>query len=219
MKNLDLKTVALCAVSLFCCHAGLQAAEENEENEATSAVARRVLVVGMDDNVRSNYYDLVTLSEDSKMNQDSISAIYNNAIETNMRTASQKEKNGLTVIPCVLKNDWKTLLRQVTIKGEDEKAVSDWSNVKDESLKSLMAQANAGYLLVLDTHYLKYQEKPFRTLFHFVNYSLYNSDKTKLTQGSYYFTSFNPQNEKDLIKSSRKSSQKILSDIAKFIEK
>ena len=80
-----------------------------------------------------------------------------------------------------------------------------------------MRQLGASYLLVIDQHFLKYQEVPFRTMFHFVNYSVYDSNERKLGQGKSYFTSFEPQSAKDMAKSSQKSSKKMVEDISKMI--
>lgn len=48
---------------------------------------------------------------------------------------------------------------------------------------------------------------------HYVNYSLYDGNKKKLAQGSNYFTSINPQSEQQMLKTSRKSTAKMLDDV------
>lgn len=111
---------------------------------------------------------------------------------------------------CAIKDDCNNVLQQVSLTGNTEKLASDLASVNDEQLKSLLDKAGAAYLLVLDAHYLRYQELPFKTIFHYVNYSLYDANKNRLAQGSNYFTSINPQNENQMLKSSRKSTAKIV---------
>lgn len=216
MKKNCIKTTLSVLLSLFVCATGW-AVEENEENAATAPANRRILVVGLDRNIKSNYYDPEMLSEGTGIVKDSLSSVYNEVIEANLAKAA-KDKSKYFLIP-VKGNDWKDLTSDVVLKGDGEHVSSDWSHINANELRALMQKTSADYLLVLDTHYLKYQEKPFKTVFHFINYSLYNNNKEKLTQGSSYFTSFAPQSEKEMANSSRKSSQKILSDIIKTINK
>lgn len=196
------------------------AVEENEENAAAVPASRKILVIGLDDNIKSNYYDPEMLADGTGIVKDSLSSVYNEVIENNLRKVARKDKLPFYLIPVSAHSkDWKELTEDVRIKNDEEKSSSDWNGVDSNELQLLMQKTPADYLLVLDTHYLKYQEKPFKTVFHFVNYSLYNNRKEKLTQGSSYFTSFAPQSEKDMVASSRKSSQKILSEIIKTINK
>lgn len=219
MKKYCIRTTLTLLLSM-CAFTQSMAVEENEENTATVPANRRVLVIGLDGNIKSNYYDPEMLSEGTGIVKDSLCSVYNEVIENNLAKAAGKEKSKFHFIPVQMgEKDWKELTSNVTIKNDDEHSSSDWSKVNSAELRALMKKTPADYLLVLDTHYLKYQEKPFKTVFHFINYSLYNDKKEKLTQGSSYFTSFAPQSEKEMANSSRKSSQKIVSDIVKTINK
>lgn len=105
------------------------------------------------------------------------------------------------------------ILEDIKTTGEGENQSSDLTFVNATQLRGMLEQAGADYLLLLDNHYLKYQEEPFKTIFHYVNYSLYDGNKKKLAQGSNYFTSINPQSEQQMLKASRKSTAKMLDDV------
>lgn len=186
-----------------------------EANVTNSAVkSHRILVLGMQDNVKSNYFATSMLAEDTQINPDSVCYIYNRVIENNLSQLAKKSKAAYTFIDgYALKGMGEEILNDVKTSGEAENQASDLTLVSETRLKRLLDKAGADYLLLLDTHYLKYQEVPFKTIFHYVNYSLYNGEKQKLTQGSNYFTSINPQSEKQMLKSSRKSTAKMLDNV------
>lgn len=185
--------------------------ETTESLDANSVKQHRVLVISVKDNVKSNYFDKDILSEDSKIAADSICYIYNKVIGENISAVAKKEKSAYMFVDGnTIKDDCYNFIQQVNLTGEEDKLASDLASVNDEQLKSLLDKAGAAYLLVLDAHYLRYQELPFKTIFHYVNYSLYDANKNRLAQGSNYFTSINPQNEMQMLKSSRKSTAKIV---------
>lgn len=208
------KTIMLCLAMLLPVLAGTVKAgnPETKESEAVkNEKSHRVLVVRMDDNIISNYFTKDMLAEGTDISEDSICAIYNKVIENGLAVTANKTKSEYNFITGDgAQNGWVAMTKLARIEGEDDKATADLSTVNTAELRKLMDNAGASYLLVLDAHYMKYQEKPFKTLFHYVNYSLYDADKNKLGHGSNYFTSINPQNTAQMIKSSRKSTEKIV---------
>ena len=87
-----------------------------------------------------------------------------------------------------------------------------------EELQKVLDNADADYLLVLNQHYLKWQDQPLRTLFHIVSYTLFDKDKNEVYRGNNFFTCMNLENPDKLRKSSRKSSSKIASTIIKTLD-
>lgn len=210
MKDFRLLGLAL----IMSCSAGLSFAANPENDEKVTAkneAANNVLVVGLDDNVKSNYFSNEMLVEGTGIAKDSVCYIYNKVIENSLAVAANKDKSPYHFVSN--NNDqnlWNSISQNARLEGEEENAKADLTAVNKDQLQNLLKKAGANYLLVLDAHYLKYQEEPFKTLFHYVNYSLYDSNKKKLAQGSNYFTSINPQNKTQMMKSSRKVSEKIL---------
>ena len=188
---------------------------ELEGNASSNAVKdRRVLVIGAQDNVKSNYFVTDMLAEDTQINPDSVCYIYNKVIEDNLAQLAQKSKANFTYVDGnAIQGTYHDILEDIKTTGEGENQSSDLTFVNTTQLRGMLDQAGADYLLLLDNHYLKYQEEPFKTIFHYVNYSLYDVNKKKLAQGSNYFTSINPQSEQQMLKASRKSTAKMLNDV------
>lgn len=181
-----------------------------------SKANKQVLVIGLNDNIRSNHFPTTMLSEETGLVVDSIDVAYNRAIAMNIVT-SVKEGAALTFKAHEGIDRWESLLTNVTLEGENEESYANLSNIAQAELEQLMEEADADYLLILNQHYLKWQEEPLRTLFHFVSYSLYNKEKEEITRGHNYFTCMKPENEMQLRKSSRKSSSKIALAITKNV--
>lgn len=212
MRKTSKKALAALAMMLAVVNAALAGTPETTESlDANSAKQHRILVVGIKDNVKSNYFDVDILSEDSKIAADSICYIYNKVIGQNLSAIARKEKSPYMFVSSEgLKDECSSLLQQVSLTGEEDKISADLASVSGDQLKQLLDKAGAAYLLVLDAHYLRYQEVPFKTIFHYVNYSLYDAEKQRLAEGSNYFTSINPQTEAQMLKSSRKSTAKMV---------
>ena len=110
------------------------------------------------------------------------------------------------------------VLNEIKVNGESEDCYSDLSAVPTEELQKVLDNAGADYLLVLNQHYLKWQDQPLRTLFHIVSYTLFDKDKNEVYRGNNFFTCMNLENPDKLRKSSRKSSSKIASSIIKTLD-
>ena len=110
------------------------------------------------------------------------------------------------------------VLNEIKVNGESEDSYSDLSSVPTEELQKVLNNAGADYLLVLNQHYLKWQEQPLRTLFHIVSYTLFDKDKKEIYRGNNYFTCMNLENPDKVRKISRKSTSKIASSIIKTLE-
>lgn len=208
-------TMSLCGTTL----AGTPELEGNATS-SNSVKPHRILVIGMQNNVKSNYFVTDMLAEDTHIQEDSVCYIYNKVIEDNLAQMAQKTKSPYTfVYGKDVQDNNQELLDDIQTTGEAENQSSDLAFVNSNKLKGMLEQAGADYLLLLDSHYLKYQEEPFKTIFHYVNYSLYDANKKKLGQGSNYFTSINPQTEQQMIKSSKKSTAKMLEDLESKLKK
>lgn len=176
----------------------------------------KVLVVGLD-NVNSNYFPESMITEETGIPEDSIGETYNRIITDNIIQAN-KDK-GVAFISSENISDADQLLGNVVVKGENEERYADVEQIDHKNYQQLMDEAQADYVLFINQHYLKWQEKPLRTLFHFVSYSLYDKNQREVTKGNNYFTCMNLEKADRLTKASRKSSSKIASAIVKSIDK
>lgn len=199
----------------------VRAGSENtapKTHEDNIAVNSRVLVIRALDNVKSNYYDDYLLAENTDVAQDSVNQVYNGVVEHNL----QKAGTGLHFVNMddhMLNGSlWQPIVSNIVLTGEDENLRADLSAINKADLKKAMQAAGAQYLLVIDAQYLRYTEKPMPMMYHFVNYSLYDSDEQKLTSGQNYFSAYQPQRKAELAKASMKTVKKIAEQVSKAIK-
>lgn len=202
----------LCATgSVFASPAGEEGADKANDNLV------KVLVIGLLDNVESNYFPCSMITEETGIPVDSIDYTYNQLIARNI-IASNKNKKYRFVTPekaAVVSG----LLEKIKLEGEEEEMYADLSQVDNNRYEQLIKDTDSDYVLFLNRHYLKWQEKPLRTLFHITSYSLFDKNRNEVTRGNNYFTSMNLESKDKLSKDSRKSSSKIVSDIVKSLSK
>lgn len=213
MKTVIFKCVIL---GLSVLGLSLSAKAEDHVNENSNAAAKKVLVIGLD-NVNSNYFPQSMITEETGIPTDSISYTYNKIITNNI-IQSNKDKN-FTFVRLEESSDIDEIIDDIELKGEDEEKYIDLSGMDKNEYLHLINETNADYILFLDQHYLKWQDEPLRTLFHFVSYSLYDKNQKEITKGNNYFTCMNLEKPEKLSKASRKSSSKIASTVIKSIRK
>lgn len=194
----------------------LSANAEDYVNENSNVSTKKVLVIGLD-NVNSNYFPQSMITEETGIPTDSISYTYNKIITNNI-IQSNKDKDYTFVSP-VVSSEINEIIDDIQLKGEEEERYIDLSSIDNNEYHRLIDVSNADYVLFLNQHYLKWQEKPLRTLFHFVSYSLYDKNQKEITKGNNYFTCMNLEKADKLSKASRKSSSKIASTVIKSIKK
>lgn len=192
-------------------------ANTKKEKSADANKEKCVLIIGLNDNVKSNYFYEGMIAEETGINEDSISAIYNRILAENITKAAAK-KNKLTMNTLMPGAENDQLVSEIKVVGEDEKCQSDLSQVSDEEWKETLDKAQVEYVLVLNQHYLKWQEEQLHTLFHFVCFSLFDENKKEIYHGNSYFTSMNLITPQEMEKTCQKSAVKIANNIMKHIE-
>lgn len=186
-----------------------------KNNEASGHKETQVLIVGLNDNVKSNYYYNDLITEETGIVADSIDQQYNHIIAENI--ASSSSKSLCKFIAGSDNPDYGALVDKIDVSGEGEQCSSSLSRITEDELQKVLESADATYLLVLNQHYLKWQQQPMRTLFHIVSYTLYDKNKNKVVTGNQYFTCMNLQKPEKLVQLSRKSSSKIASSVTKSL--
>lgn len=215
MKTAFVKSIVL-GLFVMASVVAVKAEEAGKGASGKNNAVVKVLVVGLD-NVNSNYFPESMITEETGIPEDSIGETYNRIITDNIILAN-KDK-GVAFISSENISDADQLLGNVVVKGENEERYADVEQIDHKNYQQLMDEAQADYILFLNQHYLKWQEKPLRTLFHFVSYSLYDKNQREVTKGNNYFTCMNLEKADRLTKASRKSSSKIASAIVKSIDK
>ena len=201
---------------LFLCGLCVNTSFAEKLSEGDGIQPKQVLIVGLKDNVRSNYFYKGMIAEETGMQADSVDFIYNQIIAENI-AGNTKNK----AYKFVLANEDSIpadFFEEVKINENEEECASDLSSVPLDEMRKIMNDADADYLLVLNQHYLKWQDQPLRTLFHIVSYSLFDKDKKEIITGNNFFTCMNLEEPNKIRKMSKKSSVKIASNVIKALE-
>lgn len=188
----------------------------SKKDVTNKSAAAQVLIIGLNDNVKSNYYFKEQIAEETGIQPDSIVQQYNDIISRNIIAAATN--SGCTFIPAGNDNSYAGLVNKIEVTGEGEDCNSNLSKLTTEELQTALEHANADYLLVLNQHYLKWQQQPMRTVFHMVSYTLYDKNKKPVLSGNQYFTSMNLEKPERIAQISRKSSSKIASSVARSLD-
>jgi len=184
-------------------------AKTDSINEAPAS--GRILILGLNDNIRSDYYYKGLIAEESGIPEDSLEVVFNRIISANIA------QSRVAFIPVVNTEKCTNVLANIKVKGEQDECTADLSKVDNQCFKDLLTTAGAEYVLILNRHFLRKQDEPFNTIFYFISYSLYNKEKTEISSGSNYFTAMHLESAETMKKTSRKTSDKIASAILKLV--
>jgi hypothetical protein len=193
--------------------------EPAERTTSTTNVDNsKVLVIRAINNVKSNYYTMDLLAENTDIAEDSVNSIYNRILEMNLEEAGSGLHFAGIDVHQMNSLLWKPIMQDIRLEGDGENMRADLSRVDKNALSEAMRREGARYLLVIDAQYLRYSETPMPMMYHFVNYSLYDNNEKQLCSGQNYFSAYEPQSTKELAKSSKKAMKKIASKINETIK-
>ncbi len=209
MKNIGVLISLLLFVHVPEVSWGIKDQTDNPTQQPT-----QVLIVGLHHNVKSNYYYDDMIAKETGMQADSIDHHYNRIIAANIVSATP---NGAYRFITATEQTCLKVTEKIAVHGEGESCNSDLNKVSQEEFQQLLNNTHAEYLLVLNQHYLKWQEKPMRTLFHIISYTLYNKDRKQVYTGNQFFTAMKLEPAERVTQISRKSSSKIATSITKAL--
>ena len=189
----------------------LQAKERRHDNRIT----KHVLMLGLTDNVKSNYFPKMIISEETGIMTDMIDKEFNTIIMENIMAAANASCMFVPLSVDTFIDEWASLIK---VNNDGDECYSDISLVPSDDYHKVLDMAGAEYLLVLNQHYLKWQETPMRTLFHIVSYTLFDKDKDEIYRGNAYFTSMNLERPEKLRKISGKTSSRIAATVISKIK-
>ena len=175
----------------------------------------QILIMGVRDNVKSNFYDEDLIAQETGIKVDSIDTRFNSIVANNIAGASPNSScKFITALDGTLPSE---VSKKIEVEGDGENSISHLNNLSTTAFQKTLEDAKANYLLVLNQHYLKRQEKPMRTIFHIVSYTLYDQNKKQVLSGHQYFTSMKLESSDKIKQISKKSASKIASSIAKVL--
>ena len=204
-----------CAILLIA--ASLPALGKSTKNngENTIGTTSNCLVVGFDKNYHSNYYPDVMIASKIGIDVNHLDTLFNNLFITKLLT--QKSKRYKYLSP-ENDNEFSILKENIHYVGETDDRYPELSSVSLQSFQTLLNKFGSDYLIVFSQYYMKKQEKPFPTLFHIINYSVYNHSKEEIMKGKVFSNSFDLVNLQELEKIFQKNALKNMAAIEKGFE-
>ncbi len=156
---------------------------KNDEKKSETNSKKTVLIIGVGKkNITSNYYYDEVIAEKINLPVDSIEHHFNKAIIGNLTSAVSGE---LEFIWC----DRFPAQLSINYEGLESELHSDFSSVSETEYQALLDRFDADYLLLVCQYHLKKELKPFPSLFHIVNFDIYDKQKSKRYQGQSFFSS------------------------------
>lgn len=207
-KGLMIGMLLMIGISAY---AATHAADDGKPKKAKS----KVLIIGLPDNVKSNYYFDEKIAEETGMAVDSINQQFNAIISNNI--AEALPNSTCTFMPANDEQAYQEISGKIDVKGEGEYCSSNLTKLPLDKFQQALNDAQASHLLVINQHYLKRQEKPMRTVFHIVSYTLYDSNKKEILADNQFYTAMKLEPADRMKKISRKSAAKIASSIEKTL--
>lgn len=188
-----------------------------KKNKGTRAAAEpaNVLIVGLNDNVKSNYYYDDLIAKEMGLDADSVDYSYNKIIAANISTVAPKS---LCHFVSGSTPEIDAVAGKISVDGEGDECSTSVAQVGDAEWKDIFEKNNADYVLVLNQHYLKRQVEPMRTVFYIISYSLFDKDKKEVHNGNQYFSLIDLVSLDKMKYLSRKSSSRIVAGIEKSLD-
>lgn len=210
-----MKKIVLVLSLVFAFVNGTFASKKNEEKESNhSAHAARIAFVGVDlVNFRSNYLSQDVIADKLSVEEDSIDNAFNQDFYNALYEICQKKGQYEIVYCCYA--DGKNLLDRINYQEKGDEMYSDISGVSQEDFNSIINSADADYVALIDQYYIKKEGYPYHNLSHIINYSVFDKNKNKISEGCHRFTSLEMENLNEYSKQFTKAADKLLAKIEK----
>jgi hypothetical protein len=143
------------------------------------------------------------ISQETGIPADSVVYVYNIAIAANIIDGNKND--GVEFIMPKNSGEMRAVIQKVSLQGDEALNKSaNLSQVSGNEYQQLLADNDADYVLLLNQHYLKWQEKPMQTVFHITSYSVFDKDKNEVIHGNNNFTTMSLEGQEKLYRDARK---------------
>jgi hypothetical protein len=184
----------------------------NGKNPRTAK--RTVLIIGLkEENITSNYFMAENIAERTSLAKDSIGSAFSRMLSESIVNSGNPR---FEFICCLSNKNNNEILSKVQYKFDKDMLVSDLSGLKDSDYQDFLNSYNADYVIFLDHYFLKYLNG--NSLFHILNYDVYNRDKKNIIVGKTYFNSAELLPLVNYEKNYKKAGAKIVQQLDKVAE-
>ncbi|NBC82852.1 MAG: hypothetical protein GVY19_05665 [Bacteroidetes bacterium] len=204
-----LLTIVVC-FSVFVLHAKGTDKMEGESEKT----ARTVLVVGFEkENLQSNYYNPSQIAEKTGIKEDSLHYQFSEAIIKHLH-----QHSNFRLVEVEDYGNMSDFYRQVNYTRDDNEVYVDLSSYDQGQYQKLLKKYDANYFLFINSYKLSWKGEPFNTVFHIMNYSVFNNEKEKMYEGVAYFDAAGLTSLDELDKKYDKEARQIASRVKRSIK-
>jgi hypothetical protein len=179
-----------------------------------SGKQENILVIGFGEKVNSNFYPKVMIADKMGVTVEAMDTLFDNLFIEKL--VSQPSNRFNKVIP-VYSSDLIKFKGLIKYNGQLDEIYPDIDNIPFETYKQMLESNNSDYVIIFSQYYLKKLEQPFPTLFHIVNYCVFDSSKKEVIKGMLHTNSFELGNMKDMEEMIQKNIKKNLLSLEKSI--
>ncbi|MCC8152828.1 MAG: hypothetical protein LIP01_00590, partial [Tannerellaceae bacterium] len=191
------------------CSAKEKAESKNSYHKNESA---RIAFLGVPmHNLRSNYFTNDLLAEKMDAPEDAIDEVFSKNFFTLLEKACTRTNKMEAVYCCC--EDAQSILKTVDFIEEGDGIKSDFSTVPAESIDALLEKTMADYIVLIDQYYVKKEGYPYNNISHIISYSVYDENRTIVSQGRHHFTSLDMDELSRYNKQFSKAAHKLIAKI------
>jgi hypothetical protein len=188
----------------------LTAPDGRAENEKTIPSVRRILFVGLKDcYLSSDYYTGDQIAETFDVAPGTMDEVVNSEFYGAFSEAAGKRSLSLTACDDAAQE----MISDLQYDYDGDVLYSNLSEIDENLYRSVLEQAQAEYMLVIDQYYIKKEIYPYDNFAHTFHYSVYDTSKNKIYDGHYRFTAFDLGTLSMLQKQMRKAADKCIRNI------
>lgn len=206
IKSVSLPIILLMWVLL------LGAFSSKNESADPEPVSGNIIIVGFNQNLNSNYYSKSMIASKMGMGIERLDTLVSNLF---IKEIESVRNSRLQFVYPSDDQRYANLIEQISYIGADDEIYSDLTDVNSDNLNQLLVKYNSEYIICFSQYFFKRQEKPFPTLFHIINYTIYNQNKEELAKGKVFTNTFDLVDLTEFESLLKKNAKKYISSIEK----
>jgi len=146
-----------------------------------------ILVIGFGNNITSNYFPLVDAAEKLEIPYAEYDSVLNQKLSNEFQELDFRKVRFATASSYYEVGKLRNML---FYPGEMGNAAHIICQTHNQELIEVIRNYEADYMVVYGQYQLKWQEEPFNTLFHILDYTVFDSNLQEIYRGQEHFNTF-----------------------------
>jgi hypothetical protein len=146
-----------------------------------------ILVIGFGNNITSNYFPMVDVAEKLEVPFSEYDSLLNQKFNNEFNDLNFRRARFATVTNY---QEVAKLRKLLYLTGDFAHDAHSLHQIPNQELLEMIQSYGADFIVVYDKYHLKWQEDPFKTLFHILDYMVYDNNLREITRGQEHFNTF-----------------------------